>query len=216
MFNLQTALLLMSYYVFEYKIGLQKFTFYFSFYMSSLTFVSTLAGFVILALSIRTRFMYVNDLFAQIGNDKPENVKIISVPQTPIIQFNEIFNIYGRSSTDKSKKKSMPLFKKTNSIPQLKNRDINSWIMKHNKEKSQLTFWRQVIDYFTKSSVKRLTLNKNMPAIELKEHITRLMHLHNKLCDAVQLLNDTYSYKLLIAVTFTFVYTVFALFSVYR
>lgn len=75
----------------------------------------------------------------------------------------------------------------------------------------------KLIDFFkAKSLVSRRKVTKSSASKDIRESISRLIHLHTKLCDCVDQSNKVFSVKILISVAYMFVFIVFACFTGYR
>lgn len=81
----------------------------------------------------------------------------------------------------------------------------------------QRSLFTKLKDFLTaKSLVNHHTFTKTTTTEYIQTSIVRLIHLHSKLCDCVNQVNDIFSVKLLISVAFMFVFIVFACFNGYR
>lgn len=83
--------------------------------------------------------------------------------------------------------------------------------------KDKRSLFTKLKDFLTaKSLVNHHTFTKTSTTEAIQTSIVRLIHLHSKLCDCVNQVNDIFSVKLLISAAFMFVFIVFACFNGYR
>lgn len=183
----------LSYLVFERLLGLANANFYVSFFLANLPFVTTITTFIVFAMSVRARFIYINDIFAQMRFETPENVHVYEPCESSKDSGRKIFTI---------SKKELDV---TTSSTQ-----TSSWV-------DNRTTYERVRDLIgAKSVMKQIKIKETISNTEMKHHIDRLIHIHSKLCDCIALGNELVSFKLLLATIYMFVFIVFACFTGYR
>lgn len=187
------AFFILSYVVFQRMLDLKNPKFYVSFFLANLPFVTTITAFIVFAMAVRSRFVFINDIFDQMRLQTPTNVYLY---ETESLENSErkIFTISKYNKTTISTTSSTSsIYKDTRSLYEKINDVISS-----------------------KSVVKKFKIDKTTNNKEIKQHIDRLIHLHSKLCDCVTMANELLSFKLLLATIYMFVFIVFACFTGYR
>lgn len=154
--------------------------------MANLPFVGTITSYLVFTISIWTRFAYINQMFEQMRCEEVEDMIVK--------QINNQIQSIGKNISGESKNSGQ----------------IAIW-------KDNRTLLTKLMDFFTpKSLVNRYKFTKTTLIMDIKESIVRLVHLHSKLCDCVNHVNDIFSVKLFISVAFMFVFIVFTCFNGYR
>lgn len=118
----------------------------------------------------------------------PQGYNSDKMIKTPIyeIQFNEIYNAYKEKTH--LNKDLKPRF------DVVKKYSKNTKTVSHFQNKNQLT----------------------LTSAEIIERLPIAASLQGKLCDAIQLINEAFSFQILLTIAFMFVFAIFGLFSAYR